>query len=364
MHRNTSENPGFFVAVDSLRGLAALAVLFWHYQHFYLLVPDAMISAEQSLRQPGYAYFSFLYEKGSYAVHLFWMLSGFIFAHVYLNKSDIDIGDFARRRFARIFPLHYATLIAVVLLQALSYAMFGQHQIYDHNDLHHFVLNLFGASHWGWERGLSFNGPFWSVSVELWAYAAFILMFPALRRFPLLAPVFTILSYYLWLYVGIALTQCLAYFATGLAIWTFLIGPQRIRFLTNPAMIALYVPIFYAAAQTELEGGIATIIAAAALLSIAVTIDESFKPAWRLGRYLGEVSYTVYLVHTPIQIAFLILVDTMGWSRAIFDSPIALIAFFACTFALATVVHSRFEKPMRRYLTQPAKHKQPSLQSA
>ncbi|MEO0920065.1 MAG: acyltransferase [Pseudomonadota bacterium] len=364
MNRNSHDDPGFFVAVDTLSGLAALVVLFWHYQHFYFLAPDDLISAEQSLRQPGYAYLSFLYEKGSYAVHLFWMLSGFIFAHAYLNKDEIDTADFVTRRFARIFPLHYATLAAVVILQVISFTMFGRHQIYDHNDVPHFVMNLFGASHWGWERGLSFNGPFWSVSVELWAYAAFILMFPMLRRFPLLAPVFTILAYFLWLYLGIALTQCLAYFATGLAIWTFLVGPYRLRLLTSPVAIAIYVPIFYLAAQTKLEGGIATIIAAIALLSIAVAIDETFKPEWRLGRYLGEISYTVYMVHTPIQIAILILVDAFGLSRALFDSPVSLIVFFACTFALANIVRNKFEKPMRRYLTQPRKQKRASFQSA
>ena len=48
---------------------------------------------------------------------------------------------------------------------------FGNYQINSINDTYHFILNFFFISGWGFEKSYSFNGPIWSVSIELIIYA-------------------------------------------------------------------------------------------------------------------------------------------------------------------------------------------------
>lgn len=49
----------------------------------------------------------------------------------------------------------------------------GSYFVYPNNDIKHFLLNLFFASSWSFESGHSFNGPIWSVSVEVLLHALF-----------------------------------------------------------------------------------------------------------------------------------------------------------------------------------------------
>lgn len=78
--------------------------------------------------------------------------------------------------------MHFLTLVIVAVLQAVSVARFGASQIYDNNNVYHFVLQLFFASEWGLQAGHSFNAPIWSVSVEILVYAGFWLVHRHLMR--------------------------------------------------------------------------------------------------------------------------------------------------------------------------------------
>src|ERR1700744_3320893 len=88
----------------SLRGIAAVLVVAFHYA-----VP---------LRHVGFDVnrYTLLVARGYLWVDLFFILSGFILCHVYANQLvDIrSIASFFRARFARIYPLHIATLLLLV----------------------------------------------------------------------------------------------------------------------------------------------------------------------------------------------------------------------------------------------------------
>ena len=97
-------------------------------------------------------------------------------------------GVFWGRRFARLYPLHFVTLLFVAGLQAYHLSVNGSHQLFGFNDTYHFILNLFMASPWGLEEGLSFNAPIWSVSVEVIVYFVFWLALPFLNKHKWLGP--------------------------------------------------------------------------------------------------------------------------------------------------------------------------------
>jgi peptidoglycan/LPS O-acetylase OafA/YrhL len=105
---------GHFYGIDLLRGLAAITILIWHYHHFFLLdhadIGGSAI-ADRSI-QPLYRLLFPIYDNGFWAVSGFWVISGFVFSHVYAGKVTAA-GEFAGARFARLYPLHFITLITI-----------------------------------------------------------------------------------------------------------------------------------------------------------------------------------------------------------------------------------------------------------
>ncbi len=157
----------YFYTVDLFRGLAAILILVWHYHHFYLYGLNTHIW-DYSI-QPFYTTFKFFYHQGFWLVSFFWVISGFVFAYVYL-KTKPTLKDFMLHRFSRLYPLHLITLVAIALLQFSSIAVLGYYQIFDNSDLYHFISHLWFASYWQAGAEYSYNAPIWSVSVEIFIY--------------------------------------------------------------------------------------------------------------------------------------------------------------------------------------------------
>ena len=85
--QRTSE---FRHATNLLRGMCSLAILIWHYQHFFFIGAgrsagwDPSIQPLWRLLRPGYIY-------GEFAVQIFWCISGLILAHTYINQDNVVI---------------------------------------------------------------------------------------------------------------------------------------------------------------------------------------------------------------------------------------------------------------------------------
>jgi len=96
-----------FQALDSWRGVAALMVVIYHAPLLW------------SFYDAGFVRHSWLF------VDFFFVLSGFVIAHAYASKlrDMTDVGHFMLRRFGRVWPLHAAMLLALVLIQCLVLAI-------------------------------------------------------------------------------------------------------------------------------------------------------------------------------------------------------------------------------------------------
>ena len=93
--RATGE-PRHLHSLDIARGLAALAVVLWHWQHFFF-VGTQLRSDFQPDRLPLHGVLRVFYEHGSLAVSLFFSLSGFVFFWLY--SSQIATGSLKLRAF-------------------------------------------------------------------------------------------------------------------------------------------------------------------------------------------------------------------------------------------------------------------------
>lgn len=343
-----------FFWVDALRGIAALVIVVFHYHHFYLA--DAFDrSAIPSIETFPYAGILLpLYSRiASQAVELFWLISGFVFAHVYLPRQ-VSAWNFFVARFARLYPLHFATLLYVMALQTISFHTVGHWQVYANNDIRHFLLQLSMSSNWiTWSRGLSFNGPIWSVSLEIVVYGIFFLSLFAIRRSPFIVLLALSIASWAWVVfqpvhlplVRTGVFVCAGYFFLGSLLYVLQPNKSLLRLvvLTVISLGAVVLGIAVDAERITVAGG------ALVLLSLAAGLDR-VAPAWgtRLSP-LGDISYSVYLVHVPLQMTALLFADlAFNGSRSFANSHFTLPIYVIISVAMAIALHWWLERPVGR----------------
>lgn len=380
-YRNTVER---FHSLDALRGIAALSIVFWHWQHFFFTgtTPGTVDLA----RLPLHEWLFPLYTKGWLAVDLFFTISGFIFYWLYsksVSEGEISAGKFALLRFSRLYPLHFATLLIVAASQIWLMSARGSNFVYPNNDVKHFLLNLFFASSWGMENSSSFNGPTWSVSVEVLLYALF---FVCCRLFPIRASVLVIISMtgftIVWDYFppvgrGIGL-----FFMGGCVFLAHqaIIESRRAADITKWAgylMLATWVatiatlygfdqsllslrsaPLYWHI-DTPAQRGLPALHSAWPILVLfpitilSLSLFDSRRGS--LGKrvsFLGDISYSSYLIHFPLQLLFSAVVAWFGVSNSVFYSSWFMLLFFSVLIGICLVSFRYFEMPTQRLLRQ------------
>ena len=329
--------------LDILRGLASLAVVLWHYESFFFVAPGELTSNFVRSSLPMYFLFWPFYERGPLAVALFFVLSGFVFYFVYCDSvraGRVSAYKFVVLRFSRLYPLYFVTLIFVAVMQIAAYHATGNFIIYPYNDLYHFVLNLFFAQNWGFERGWSFNSPTWSVSIEVVLYAAFFVLASAVGRSLATALTTALAGLFLASQAHGSLADVgqgfYCFFAGGSSfiIWDRL--RLRSRWLTLSASFAAlaisamgYRVLHYTRFSDSmvpkeiLFGGCfpAAVLVLASLQNMRHNLGRSC-------RIIGDITYSTYLLHFPLQLLIIYVSSTFGFSIP-YQSPFVLILFLA-----------------------------------
>jgi len=158
--------PAEIRALTGARALPPLLLVLYHYHEGH-----------------GYQHwrlFDVLVAKGYLWVEFFFILSGFILIHVYGARvaalwTRKGYGDFLKTRLARLYPLHLATLLIVLLMVVFFRALAhwgGYLSMYDvpgyhpRTDFMAFIYNLLLIQSWHVLPYLTWNGVSWFVSVE------------------------------------------------------------------------------------------------------------------------------------------------------------------------------------------------------
>ncbi|MCF0070457.1 acyltransferase [Dyadobacter sp. CY261] len=343
-----------FYLLDLLRGFASFAVLIWHYQHFFFdkckLRPG--FNREE---QPGYFILKPFYEYGDLAVYLFFILSGFVFFSFYSNgivRRSVSLKTFAWNRFSRLYPLHLLTLLLTASLQFVYYQLFNSYFVYEHNDLKHFMLQLAFASYWGLQDGHSFNGPIWSVSIEVLLYALFFVFCKFVPLRPRYVAIMSLMGLAIGgIHVGAGI---FCYFLGGLLYLLFDHQSTNSCFASSklPAVglcvagIAFYPFTFMQHHHPKVYVACVTILPTFVyfLTWLQVRSPESGK-LW-IG--FGDLTYSSYLLHFPLQIVFHSLFLLYGILNP--TKTETLVIFILSTYTTSYLIYRIFELPVKHFL--------------
>ena len=305
--------------------------------------------------------------KGYLGVETFFVLSGFILSHVYLEAAGekrFRYGGFLWARLARVYPLHLVTLFGMIGL-GLAATVAGLSIDGSLTNWRDLPAHLTLTHAWGLATSSAFNHPSWSISAEWAAY----LSFPAfafvawrLRDRPVLATGLAV-AFALGLYAafqplaGYSLTEATfrwgalriaPCFALGCAL--YLVHRRGgVRFAGPVALVSGVVVLI--SASLGLWDAI-TVLAAGGLILGLGSLDNARAGVLgsKAGVYLGEISYSIYMVCAPV-----LLLTTNIAARFTGDDDkrfhiIVWLALVAAIPVAAMITYHLVERPARKAL--------------
>ncbi|APR83774.1 acyltransferase 3 [Minicystis rosea] len=335
-------------ALDGLRGIAVLLVLWEH-------LPD-------SLTGPGLlAFVKRWVMPGPRGVDIFFVLSGFLITRILLadKARGMPLKSFLVRRFLRIFPIYYLTILAVLAYEP------GPNLVY--------CALYLGNFYWAYHPTLLSLHHTWSLSVEehfylLWPLIVYRLPFVSARRVAI------------WGFIPFAL-------ACGLLLWRLdgtVPGWQLMYMSTFTRMGSLALGAAFAFHEGELRGDrrhalrvggvlavlavlavpfhlrvtgcgklFALLVCSSAISGICVLVairlnDGEWWPRRFLTngflRFVGRISYGLYIYHYPIYRALGLIRDDPDPNLPKGFSLLAV----GGTFVLATVSYYGLEQRILR----------------
>jgi peptidoglycan/LPS O-acetylase OafA/YrhL len=309
--------------LDALRGLAALAVVLYHYSFFIRVIfPTAPLP-------------SLVVSWGCYGVQLFFAISGFVILMT-LDRTA-TLGAFARARFWRLYPTYWLAIVLTTLMVALlgpAKLAVGAGATLVNLSM---VQTMLGVA--------SIDGVYWSLNVEL----GFYLCMGSLWQARLLGRIEAVLLGWIalkWLWwavpalpfgAGVLLVQeHIPYFAVGIVTYRVWSG-QRRWFEQLPVLAAIAGTVL-ALDPTDAHPLILGLIAAMLALAAGRMRWIAVRPL----RWLGTISYPLYLLHGCIGYALILSLEARG-----VPADAATLATLGVAMLLAAAVTSWFEPAVR-----------------
>ena len=308
----TSTSPSnHYPFLDGVRGVAALAVVFFH-----AAVSDQLPAVDGGI---GGFIWNTLFMRGFLGVAVFFVLSGFVISHSLRRGVSTagDYGNFMFRRLVRLNPPYWAAIVVAIAFHALAVVVNGEdftpggEPLSASRLIHHifYTQELAGF--------LNINDVFWTLALELQFYLALGLIVWAMTH---LSNLFGAETYEVagWVLSAGALLAAFTdsdlerattlppifySFAVGILInwyWRKELSLVCVgTFLTGVGVLSFFSEDVAFSRAVALSG-----------LVLLVALHTGSVQTWLSSRpfqFLGRVSYSLYLVHVPILGATLLI---------------------------------------------------------
>jgi peptidoglycan/LPS O-acetylase OafA/YrhL len=349
-----------------LRGIAALWVVVFHFQEVFI----KFVSPDRTK----------LVAKGYITVDLFFIMSGFIISHVYQQSfqpglSAVNFRRFAVARFARIYPLHFFTLLVLVILVPLT----GGWNMID--SVASIPTNLFLIHSFGIHKVFTWNVPSWSISAEWWAYMAFPFLIIFLYRQKKLAigllSLFIVLTYVaimFWLprknpfdptavvphdintTFDYGYLRGLAGFVTGMLLYKIYDAKLFWKIFRQDITAIIVILGTILCLHIGMNDGVYIILFIGVVFSFALNNGKLHALCNNgIAQYIGKISYSIYLIQ--LFPSFLIMfklpgVTYSGYSGSASFARGGLYCFIYLLLVIgfASLTYFTIEKPCRKFI--------------
>lgn len=341
---------GYIPGLHALRGYAALSVVVWHVNGYGRIwfAGEGNTSA-----------LALVTLTGTDAVTLFYVLSGFLLVSQLLSsRPHIDVRTFYDRRTRRILPLYYLVLLVTILFSAAFATVMPNIFKPEFNDVQFLAAAVF-AAYIPLSLGLMSGmlSHLWSLGVEMGFYTLAPWLASA-RRVPLALT--GVLALRLLVLAATPTDSPLNNIALylkvdvlaigGLFAWLWRERPNlAAKVTTVSAQLTLVTAwLILIAVETPSHNILIdyTVALASGLLIVNIAAGQLVIEN-RITRWLGDVSYGVYLWHMLI----LFVAGLVGLRGIALCS-----ATIAATLALATITHRHVESPFLRKRKPVAPH--------
>jgi peptidoglycan/LPS O-acetylase OafA/YrhL len=301
---------GYLSSLDLLRGLAAVAVCYFHFTHGN---PDFLSTT------------NILYVSGRFGflgVDVFFVISGFVIPYaMYRGRYQVkDFGRFLAKRVVRIEPPYLVSIVLVLLLNWVStlspyYRGTGFSINFEALALHLGYLNAFFNFPW-------VNDVYWTLAIEFQYYILIAMIFPLLIHPQKMYAFGTLLVFGISSFVLSDHNFIFNYsllFIVGILLFQFHIGYLDKKHFGSFLLLALIL-IFVKFDKRYLV--------AALLPYFFITYFEFHG---RFTKFLGNISYSLYLVHIPIGGRLINLCESLvqnEWIRSAFVFVALILSVF------------------------------------
>lgn len=336
-----SPRPARLQGLDGLRGVAALAVVTYHY----------LYHAPEIYPQLGTPVW--WARVGVEGVRLFFVISGFV---IFMSLTGSTLRVFAIRRFIRLYPIYWVaaaltfTVVAIVGLPGGEVG--GWDALVNITMIHRYV----GVP--------SIEPAYWTLAIEL----AFYVQCAALWRLGLLTSRRLPVTLFAWFAAALAVDLLIGDRPTDSIAWiwqqvasslpVFMLGICALQFYRGERDRRLYAFVAVVLAVYAVHHPVLAVSGAASTALLLLVLRFPRVPSWRPLLIVGEASYVLYLIHQNLGFVFMRALHSVGLGQA----AVTALTFLAA-IALAVAITYMIERPLRGYLTVrllPARAAQPA----
>lgn len=317
------------LVLDSLRGIAALAVVIFHYTANYRKRYGHNFSA------------SFDFDYGWLGVQLFFMISGFvIFLTINHTKSW---QDFVFKRFSRLYPTYWFCL-ALTFIAVSIWGLEGRERSFTDFIINFSMIqNLFKVPH--------VDGVYWSLFPELMFYV----MMLSLYIFKLRDKVIYLGGAWIGLsFININLfsfgplswmlnLEYAYFFYSGILFYLLRFESKQKQIIKIQLLVSFLLSVFAFSKSGDLTYQL--IIVGIYIVFYLFSIDKLDFLAVKPLVLLGSISFPLYLFHQNI--GFII----MNYSKEFFgDSPLIVLPPLGLSLISAYIITIYIEKPTLKFM--------------
>ena len=202
-------------------------------------------------------------------------------------------------------------------------------------------------------NGSSFNAPIWSVSIEIVCYIVFALLI-CMQEYRLKLGALSILTF---LYISKFTFPNLSFFQVNQ------IGYCGIYFFSGVCLLILVerLPLYIlmtAAPLVTLFGFLTrtnsyflVIIGIVLICLVIESVSSTQEKLIKIFRDLGNLTYASYLIHVPLQIVLLIIIQLAELNQSlIVTSEIFFVFWFLLVHVISFLTYRFFEMPTRLWI--------------